>query len=124
MAFYKTVHLQSGVGYKYHVGKTGIKFSLSPCESYFKTYKQLHQEGLEIKVDKLGALLSMIQPILIKRYLDKVICGIPIPPPRCACGKEDDTVRFQVFPFDSEIYGDNSLHFMCEECASRSAADI
>lgn len=45
-------------------------------------------------------------------------------PPCEQCGKTGDSVRYIVDPFASDIYGDDTLHWLCEDCEYQNAMDI
>jgi protein-arginine kinase activator protein McsA len=40
------------------------------------------------------------------------------------CGEDKEDVTLQTDPFQEELYRDETLHYLCEDCANQLAADI
>lgn len=40
------------------------------------------------------------------------------------CCQEKPDVALQVCPYNSDIYGDETLHLLCDQCVSEAADDI
>lgn len=130
MAFYRKVHLEDGNECRYHIGKTGIKFSIND-KSFFKTYDKLFEEGFE-GLSKTGnssysyAYPDNLTPGIIKRYIERTIYGVNHEPYlRCVrCNQQSKDVSSRVDPYRYEIYGDETKHVLCNECNGESMRDI
>ena len=74
--------------------------------------------------DEVGSSAYMCPEVLYNELFDGGNAS-SITPHKCEyCGHVGVDVEFQPNPFDQELNGDDTCHWMCEDCVSSAAGDI